>query len=44
MTTAMKMICLFQDMFDVQILMARSVKHCINFMDIKEEDIHRLHA
>ncbi|XP_072235386.1 histone-arginine methyltransferase CARM1-like isoform X2 [Leuresthes tenuis] len=30
------------DMFDVQILMARSVKHCINFMDIKEEDIHRV--
>ncbi|XP_041834197.1 histone-arginine methyltransferase CARM1-like [Melanotaenia boesemani] len=30
------------DTFDVHILMARSVKHCINFMDVKEEDIHRV--
>ncbi|XP_041822087.1 histone-arginine methyltransferase CARM1-like [Chelmon rostratus] len=30
------------DTFDVQILMARSVKHCINFMEVKEEDIHRM--
>ncbi|XP_035533931.1 histone-arginine methyltransferase CARM1-like [Morone saxatilis] len=29
------------DTFDVQILMARSVKHCINFMEVKEEDLHR---
>ena len=33
---------LFQDTFDVQILMARSVKHCINFKEVKEEDLHRL--
>lgn len=31
-----------QDTFDVQILMARSVKHCINFKEAKEEDLHRL--
>nr|XP_046238440.1 histone-arginine methyltransferase CARM1-like [Scatophagus argus] len=30
------------DTFDVQILMARSVKHCINFMEVKEEDLHRM--
>ncbi|KAA8579882.1 hypothetical protein FQN60_006975, partial [Etheostoma spectabile] len=29
------------DTFDVQILMARSVKHCINFMEAKEEDLQR---
>uniref|UniRef100_A0AAQ5YC73 Type I protein arginine methyltransferase n=1 Tax=Amphiprion ocellaris TaxID=80972 RepID=A0AAQ5YC73_AMPOC len=29
------------DTFDVHILMARSVKHCINFMEAKEEDLHR---
>lgn len=32
----------FQDTFDVQILMARSVKHCINFKEVKEEELHRL--
>ncbi|XP_036946641.1 histone-arginine methyltransferase CARM1 isoform X2 [Acanthopagrus latus] len=30
------------DTFDVQILMARSVKHCINFKEVKEEDLHRI--
>ncbi|XP_023117299.1 histone-arginine methyltransferase CARM1-like [Amphiprion ocellaris] len=30
------------DTFDVHILMARSVKHCINFMEAKEEDLHRV--
>uniref|UniRef100_A0A667YYE5 type I protein arginine methyltransferase n=1 Tax=Myripristis murdjan TaxID=586833 RepID=A0A667YYE5_9TELE len=30
------------DTFDVQILMARSVKYCINFMEAKEEDLHRM--
>lgn len=30
------------DTFDVQILMARSVKHTINFLEAKEEDLHRL--
>ncbi|XP_062301482.1 histone-arginine methyltransferase CARM1-like [Scomber scombrus] len=30
------------DPFDVQILMARSVKHCINFMEAKQEDLHRM--
>ncbi|XP_070813863.1 histone-arginine methyltransferase CARM1 [Chaetodon trifascialis] len=30
------------DTFDVQILMARSVKHCINFKEVKEEDFHRM--
>lgn len=30
----------FQDAFDVQILVARSVKHSINFMDVK--DLNRL--
>ncbi|XP_059183625.1 histone-arginine methyltransferase CARM1 [Centropristis striata] len=30
------------DTFDVQILMARSVKHCINFMEAKKEDLHRM--
>uniref|UniRef100_A0A3Q1GSL5 type I protein arginine methyltransferase n=1 Tax=Acanthochromis polyacanthus TaxID=80966 RepID=A0A3Q1GSL5_9TELE len=30
------------DTFDVHILMARSVKHCINFMEVKEEDLHRV--
>uniref|UniRef100_A0A3B4ZS89 type I protein arginine methyltransferase n=1 Tax=Stegastes partitus TaxID=144197 RepID=A0A3B4ZS89_9TELE len=29
------------DTFEVHILMARSVKHCINFMEAKEEDLHR---
>lgn len=33
--------CLFQDTFDTHILMARSVKHSINFMEAKEEDLHR---
>ncbi|XP_038571642.1 histone-arginine methyltransferase CARM1-like isoform X2 [Micropterus salmoides] len=30
------------DTFDVQVLMARSVKHCINFMEVKEEDFKRI--
>ncbi|KAM9766924.1 histone-arginine methyltransferase CARM1-like [Menidia menidia] len=30
------------DAFDVQILMARSVKHCINFKEATEEEIHRV--
>ncbi|XP_054479436.1 histone-arginine methyltransferase CARM1 [Anoplopoma fimbria] len=30
------------DSFDVQILMARSVKHRINFKEAKEEDLHRM--
>ncbi|XP_078147111.1 histone-arginine methyltransferase CARM1-like [Centroberyx gerrardi] len=30
------------DTFDIQILMARSVKYCINFMEAKEEDLHRM--
>ncbi|XP_076027709.1 histone-arginine methyltransferase CARM1-like [Genypterus blacodes] len=30
------------DAFDVQILMARSVKHCINFLEAKEEDLYRM--
>uniref|UniRef100_A0A3Q0TB31 type I protein arginine methyltransferase n=1 Tax=Amphilophus citrinellus TaxID=61819 RepID=A0A3Q0TB31_AMPCI len=30
------------DAFDVQILMASSVKHCINFMEAKEEDLLRI--
>ncbi|XP_026157712.1 histone-arginine methyltransferase CARM1 [Mastacembelus armatus] len=30
------------DTFDVHILMARSVKHCINFMEAKQEDLHRM--
>ncbi|XP_029303299.1 histone-arginine methyltransferase CARM1 [Cottoperca gobio] len=30
------------DTFDVQVLMARSVKHCINFMEAKAEDLHRI--
>uniref|UniRef100_A0A8C5DTD8 type I protein arginine methyltransferase n=1 Tax=Gouania willdenowi TaxID=441366 RepID=A0A8C5DTD8_GOUWI len=30
------------DTFDEQILLSRSIKHCINFMDSKEEDIHRI--
>ncbi|KAM4602150.1 histone-arginine methyltransferase CARM1 [Polymixia lowei] len=30
------------DTFDMQILMARSVKYCINFMEAKEEDLHRM--
>ncbi|XP_008288247.1 histone-arginine methyltransferase CARM1-like [Stegastes partitus] len=30
------------DTFEVHILMARSVKHCINFMEAKEEDLHRM--
>uniref|UniRef100_A0A3Q4AU52 type I protein arginine methyltransferase n=1 Tax=Mola mola TaxID=94237 RepID=A0A3Q4AU52_MOLML len=30
------------DTFDVQILVARSVKHHINFMEVKEEDLHRM--
>ncbi|XP_067439075.1 histone-arginine methyltransferase CARM1 [Thunnus thynnus] len=30
------------DTFDMQILMARSVKHCINFMEAKQEDLHRM--
>uniref|UniRef100_A0A672MBH8 type I protein arginine methyltransferase n=1 Tax=Sinocyclocheilus grahami TaxID=75366 RepID=A0A672MBH8_SINGR len=30
------------DTFDMQILMARSVKYTINFLEAKEEDLHRL--
>ncbi|TRY83240.1 hypothetical protein DNTS_032508 [Danionella cerebrum] len=30
------------DTFDLHILMARSVKYTINFLDAKEEDLHRL--
>ncbi|KAM8905638.1 histone-arginine methyltransferase CARM1-like [Spinachia spinachia] len=30
------------DSLDVQILMARSVKHCINFMEAKEKDLQRM--
>ncbi|XP_039979070.1 histone-arginine methyltransferase CARM1-like [Xiphias gladius] len=30
------------DTFDVQILMARSVKHCINFTEAKIEDLQRM--
>ncbi|KAM7365218.1 hypothetical protein PAMP_016164 [Pampus punctatissimus] len=30
------------DTFDVHILMARSVKHCINFMEATQEDLHRM--
>lgn len=30
------------DTFDFHILMARSVKHCINFKEVKEEDINRI--
>ncbi|XP_068446576.1 histone-arginine methyltransferase CARM1-like isoform X2 [Clinocottus analis] len=30
------------DSFEVQVLMARSVKHCINFMEAKEEDLLRM--
>ncbi|XP_030006236.1 histone-arginine methyltransferase CARM1 isoform X1 [Sphaeramia orbicularis] len=30
------------DTFDIQVLVARSVKHCINFMEAKEEDLHRV--
>ncbi|KAM3585430.1 uncharacterized protein V6R79_017655 [Siganus canaliculatus] len=30
------------DTFDVHILMARSIKHCINFVEVKEEDLHRI--
>lgn len=31
----------FQDTFDMQVLMARSVKYTINFLEAKEEDLHR---
>uniref|UniRef100_A0A8C2AXB7 Histone-arginine methyltransferase CARM1 n=1 Tax=Cyprinus carpio TaxID=7962 RepID=A0A8C2AXB7_CYPCA len=30
------------DTFDMQVLMARSVKYTINFLEAKEEDLHRL--
>lgn len=30
------------DAFDVQILMARSIKHSFNFTETKEEDLHRV--
>ncbi|KAM6893537.1 histone-arginine methyltransferase CARM1-like [Xenentodon cancila] len=30
------------DTFDVHVLVARSVKHSINFMEVKEEDMHRM--
>ncbi|KAM6984679.1 histone-arginine methyltransferase CARM1 [Aplochiton taeniatus] len=30
------------DTFEINILMAKSVKHCLNFMEAKEEDIHRI--
>ncbi|XP_046716295.1 histone-arginine methyltransferase CARM1 isoform X2 [Silurus meridionalis] len=30
------------DTFETQILMARSVKHSINFMEAKEDDLHRI--
>ncbi|KAL0965720.1 hypothetical protein UPYG_G00284860 [Umbra pygmaea] len=30
------------DTFDMSILMAKSVKHCINFMEAKEEDLYRM--
>ncbi len=31
----------FQDTFEMEILMARSVKYTINFLEAKEEDLHR---
>ncbi|KAF3857310.1 hypothetical protein F7725_009169 [Dissostichus mawsoni] len=32
------------DTFDMPVLMAKSVKHCINFMEAKAEDLNRLHV
>ena len=30
-----------QDTFDIRILMAKSVKYTVNFLDTKEEDLYR---
>lgn len=30
-----------QDTFDIRILMAKSVKHTVNFLEAKEEDLYR---
>lgn len=30
-----------QDTFDIRILMAKSVKHTVNFLETKEEDLYR---
>ncbi len=31
----------FQDTFDIRILMAKSVKYTVNFLDAKEEDLYK---
>lgn len=31
-----------QDTFDIRILMAKSVKHTVNFLEAKEDDLYRL--
>ena len=31
-----------KDTFDIRILMARTVKYTVNFMDAEEADLHRL--
>ncbi|KAG5278019.1 hypothetical protein AALO_G00094280, partial [Alosa alosa] len=33
---------LTQDTFDVRIMMAKSVKHTVNFLEVKENDLHRI--
>ena len=32
---------LFQDTFDIRILMAKSVKYTVNFLETKEDDLYR---
>uniref|UniRef100_A0A674BUP3 Histone-arginine methyltransferase CARM1 n=1 Tax=Salmo trutta TaxID=8032 RepID=A0A674BUP3_SALTR len=36
------MISLSQDTFDIRILMSKSVKYTVNFLDAKEGDLHRM--
>lgn len=31
----------FQDTFDIRILMAKSVKYTVNFLEAKEEDLYK---
>lgn len=33
-----------QDTFDIRILMAKSVKHTVNFLEAKEDDLYRFVA
>lgn len=41
MPEARSLSALSQDTFDIRILMAKSVKYTVNFLEAKEGDLHR---